>query len=267
MSDPQPEAAVLVASSGRVGTLRLNQPDARNALSQEVLGDLVASLEAFDADPAIGCIVIAGSDKVFASGADIRLLAATSGTDAYFGLRGRQWQAIRRLRTPIVAAVSGYCLGGGCELALACDIIVASDTAKFGLPETGLGLIPGAGGTQMLTRALGKTKAMDVILSGRLLSAAEAEQAGLVARVAPAESWLADAQALAAEIARRPAAAIALAKEAVAQALDLPLEAGIEAERRAFAIALGTEHAREGLAAFLEKREPRFDQPTSEGTR
>jgi enoyl-CoA hydratase len=250
--------AIVAEQTGRVGILKIDRPESRNALSEEVLGRLVDALSLFDADRGIGCIVIAGSERVFASGADIRLLAQMQGVEAYVALRARQWDAIRQTRTPLIAAVSGYCLGGGCELAMSCDLIAASETARFGLPETGLGLIPGAGGTQMLIRAVGKAKAMDMVLSGRLLSAVEAEQSGLVARVAAADAWLEEAIELAAAIGARPPVAAVLAKESIRRALDMPLEAGIESERRAFALALETDDAREGLTAFIEKREPRF---------
>lgn len=249
---------VTVERDGRVGVVTLDRPEARNALSVELLTALVEALVMLDANEGVGCTVIAGSDRVFASGADVGMLAQASATDLYFGERARQWEAIRNLRTPVVAAVSGYCLGAGCELALSSDIVVASETARFGLPETQLGLIPGAAGTQLLTRAIGSAKAMDVILSGRLLTCAEAERAGLVARMAPADAWLDEARAVARSIAQRPPAAQRLAKESVKRAPDVPLEAGIEAERRGFAIAFDTADAREGLAAFLEKREPRW---------
>jgi enoyl-CoA hydratase len=204
----------------------------------------------------VRCIVVAGSPKVFASGADVRALAGQEATELYFGRRFELWDELRRLRTPTVAAVSGFCLGGGCELALLCDIVVASETARFGLPETALGLIPGAGGTQRLTRAIGKAKAMDVVLSGRLLSAAEAEQSGLVARVTPADEWLDGALELARTVAARAPLAQLLARDAVDRAFETPLEAGLDVERRAFALAFSTADAREGIDAFLAKRDP-----------
>ena len=221
-----------------------------------MLGALASALEEADADGGVSAVVVAGSDKVFASGADIRDLAATQTVELYFGARFRLWDRIRRRRTPVVAAVSGFCLGGGCELALMSDIVVASETARFGLPETQLGLIPGAGGTQRLVRVIGKAKAMDVILAGRLLSAAEADAAGLVARVAHAEAWLEQALELAAAVAARAPVAIRLAKEAVDAAFETSLEAGLASERKAFTVAFGSEDAREGLTAFLEKRDP-----------
>jgi enoyl-CoA hydratase len=239
-----------------VAVARLDRPQQRNALSNEVLELLASSLRELDRDPAVRCLVVAGSEKVFASGADLRALAGQDAVDLYFGRRFELWDELRRLRTPTVAAVSGLCLGGGCELALLCDIVVASETARFGLPETALGLIPGAGGTQRLTRAIGKAKAMDVVLSGRLLSAAEAEQAGLVARVVAAAEWPDAALELAAAIATRAPVAQLLAREAVEQAFEASLEAGLGLERRAFAQAFASADAREGIDAFLAKRDP-----------
>jgi enoyl-CoA hydratase len=247
---------VVISRRERLVMLALEDPDTRNSLSPQMLGTLVAACLEADADPQVGCIVISGSDRVFASGADIRMLAQAESNELYLGERAAQWDALRRVRTPIVAAVSGACLGGGLELALSCDLILCSARSKFGLPETQLGLIPGAGGTQLLTRAVGVALAMDVILAGRVLDGEEAVHAGLASRVLPPESWLEDAISVAAEIAARPALAQLLAKESVRRANDVPLEAGIQAERRAFAMVLGTDDAREGLAAFLEKRQP-----------
>lgn len=219
-----------------------------------MLAALADQLSGFDTASDVRAVVIAGSDKVFASGADLRDLAAADSNR--LAERARLWDRIRRTQTPLVAAVSGFCLGGGCELALICDIVVASESARFGLPETKLGLIPGAGGTQRLTRAIGKAKTMEVVLAGRLLSAAEAEAAGLVARVAAPDGWLEDALAIAHEIAARSPVAIRLAKDAVNQSFETPLEAGLTTERERFATAFASEDAREGIAAFLEKREP-----------
>jgi enoyl-CoA hydratase len=241
---------------GAVALLRLDRPEQRNALSNEVLELLVAELRTLDRDPAVRCLVVAGSEKVFASGADLRALAGREAIELYFGRRFELWDELRRLRTPTVAAVSGFCLGGGCELALLCDIVVAAETARFGLPETGLGLIPGAGGTQRLARAIGKAQAMDVVLSGRLLSAAEAERGGLVARVAPAGKWLEGALELADAIAERAPIAQLLARDAVARAFETSLESGLDLERRAFTLAFATADAHEGIDAFLAKRAP-----------
>jgi enoyl-CoA hydratase len=241
---------------GRVALLRLQRPEARNALSNELLEQLAARLAEVDADPGLRCAVIAGSDRVFASGADVRALAAQEPSEVYFGRRFQLWDLLRRTETPLVAAVSGFCLGGGFELALSCDLLVASETARFGLPETGLGLIPGAGGTQRLTRALGKARTMDVVLSGRLLDAAEAEAAGIVSRRAGAEGWLEAALELAAEVAARAPLAQRLAKRAVGAAFEGSLETGLAQERAAFTIAFASPEAKEGISAFLEKRQP-----------
>jgi enoyl-CoA hydratase len=249
---------VLVEREEPVAVVRLNRPEQRNALSNQLMSELVGALENLDADEAIRCIVLTGDDKAFAAGADIKELSDATHFELYFGGRIDKWDAIRKARTPIVAAVSGYCLGGGCELAMACDLIVASETAQFGQPETNLAVLPGAGGTQRLTRAIGKSKAMDVILTGRFLTAQEAEQAGLVARVFPQESWLADAKGVAASIAEKSPVGVRLAKEAVNQAFETTLAAGLDAERKAFHLALSSEDAQEGLAAFLEKRKPDF---------
>jgi enoyl-CoA hydratase len=239
-----------------IAVVRLNRPEQRNALSNQLMNELVGALENLDADEAIRCIVLTGDEKAFAAGADIKELSDATHLELYFGGRIDKWDAIRKIRTPIVAAVSGYCLGGGCELAMACDLIVASESAQFGQPETNLAVLPGAGGTQRLTRAIGKSKAMDVILSGRFLSAQEAEQAGLVARVVPQESWLEEAKGVAQAIAAKSPVGVRLAKEAVNQAFETTLAAGLDAERKAFHLALSSEDAQEGLKAFMEKRAP-----------
>jgi enoyl-CoA hydratase len=247
---------VLLEREEPIAVVRLNRPEALNALSNQLMSELVGALENLDGDEAVRCIVIAGDEKAFASGADIRDLSDSTPLELYFGGRIDKWDAIRSVRTPIVAAVSGYCLGGGCELAMACDLIVASETAQFGQPETNLGVLPGAGGTQRLTRAVGKSKAMDVILTGRFLSAREAEAAGLVARVVAAEAWLDEAKRVAQAIAARSPVGVRLAKEAVNQAFETSLRAGLNAERKAFHLALSSEDAQEGMKAFLEKRKP-----------
>lgn len=244
--------------AGAVATLTIDRPEQRNALSDELLAELARLLEALDRDPAVRAIVVSGSAKVFASGADIRALLRRDAQAIYDGDRARHWDAIRGLRTPLVAAVSGLCLGAGCELAMMADVVIAADGACFGLPETLLGLIPGAGGTQMLPRAIGKAKAMDVVLTGRLLDADEAERAGLVSRVVAADECIATAREAAEAIAGRPPIAQRLAKEAVEAAFEVGLGAGLGLERRAFAMAFATDDAREALSAFAEKREPRF---------
>jgi len=218
----------------------------------------VSALTELDRDEGVRAIVLGGSERAFAAGADIGELAQASAIDLYYQRRIERWDAIRGLWTPLIAAVSGYCLGGGCELAMACDLIVASESAQFGQPETGLGIIPGAGGTQRLTRAVGKALAMDLILSGRRLSAAEALAAGLVARVVPNEAWLEEAKGLAREIAEKGPVGTRLAKESVDRAFETTLTAGLEAERRALYLAFASEDAKEGLTAFTEKRKPEF---------
>jgi enoyl-CoA hydratase len=247
---------VLIDRSEAVATVTIANPAQRNALSDPVLAELAARLVELDLDAETRCIIIAGSEKVFASGADVRALLARIPAEVYDGDSARHLEKVRRVRTPMVAAVSGFCLGGGCELAMLADVVVASETARFGLPETQLGLLPGAGGTQMLPRAIGKAKAMDVVLTGRLLTADEAERAGLVSRVVPVDGWLEAAQEVGEAIASRPAIAQRLAKESVQTAFETGLRAGVESERRAFAMAFGSEDAREGLTAFIEKRDP-----------
>ena len=220
--------------------------------------ELVTALQELDADEAIRCIVLGGNERAFAAGADVAELTAGTSISLYQERRIDRWDAIRSLRTPLVAAVSGFCLGGGCELAMACDLIVASEFAKFGQPEINLGVMPGAGGTQRLTRAVGKAVAMDMILSGRMLGADEARQLGLVARVVPQDAWLDSAKQLAREIASKSPVSARLAKEAVDEAFETPLSAGIDFERRSFYLARASEDADEGLSAFIEKRKPEF---------
>jgi enoyl-CoA hydratase len=249
---------VLVERDGPVAVVLLNRPEALNALSDELMDELVAQLGELDRDEAVRCIVLGGSERAFAAGADIGELARSSAIDLYYQRRVERWDAIRSLWTPLVAAVSGFCLGGGCELAMSCDLIVASETAQFGQPETSLGIIPGAGGTQRLTRAVGKALAMDVILSGRRLTAQEALAAGLVSRVVAREAWLEEPKRLAREIAAKGPVATRLAKESVNRAYETTLQAGLEAERRALYLSFASEDAKEGLTAFTEKRKPEF---------
>jgi enoyl-CoA hydratase len=236
----------------------MNRPKQLNALSGELMGGVVGALGELDADPEIRAIVLGGGERAFAAGADISELAAGTPISLYQNRRIDQWDTIRDLRTPLVAAVSGFCLGGGCELAMLCDLIVASETARFGQPEINLGVLPGGGGTQRLTRAVGKAVAMDMILTGRMLSAREALDFGLVARVVAKEVWLEEAKRAAREIASKGPIAVRLAKEAVDQAFEAPLAAGIAFERRAFYLARASEDAGEGLQAFTEKRPPDF---------
>jgi enoyl-CoA hydratase len=250
--------SVLIEREEPIAVVRLNRPEHLNALSSELMRELVGALENLDADEAVRCIVLAGDERAFAAGADISELRDTATIDLYFGARLDLWDAIRSIRTPLVAAVSGYCLGGGCELAMACDLIVASESAQFGQPETGLGVMPGAGGTQLLARSIGKAKTMDVVLSGRFLDAYEAERAGLVARVVAREAWLEEAKRVAAEIAAKAPVAQRLAKEAVNRAYETTLSAGLDVERKLFHLAHSTDDAKEGLAAFGDKRKPEF---------
>jgi enoyl-CoA hydratase len=249
---------VLAEREGAVGVVLLNRPQQLNALSDALMDELVQALEELDGDEAIRAIVLGGNERAFAAGADIAELAEVSAIDLYYQRRVERWDAIRGLWTPLVAAVSGFCLGGGCELAMSCDLIVASETAQFGQPEASLGIIPGAGGTQLLTRAVGKALAMDVILSGRRLSAREALAAGLVARVVAKEAWLDEAKRVARDIADKGPVATRLAKESVDRAFETTLSAGLEAERRALYLAFASEDAKEGLTAFTEKRKPEF---------
>jgi enoyl-CoA hydratase len=249
---------IVTERDGAVALVTLNRPDALNALSDELMETLVSTLQKLDRDDGVRCIVLAGNDKAFAAGADIGELARSSAIDLYYQRRIERWDAIRALWTPLVAAVSGYCLGGGCELAMACDLIVASETAKFGQPETGVGVIPGAGGTQRLTRAVGKSLAMDVILSGRFLTAEEALAAGLVARVVDEGEWLEEAKRVAAEIASKAPIATRLAKEGVDRAYEGPLQLGLDHERRLLYLAFASEDTKEGLNAFMEKRKPEW---------
>jgi enoyl-CoA hydratase len=249
---------VIVERDGSIAVVLLNRPKQLNALSDALMDELVTALRELDRDEAVRCIVLGGSERAFAAGADIAELAQASPIDLLYQRRVDRWDAIRGLWTPLVGAVSGFCLGGGCELAMSCDLIVASQTARFGQPETGLGIIPGAGGTQLLVRAVGKAVAMDVILSGRMLTAREALAAGLVARVVAREAWLEEAKRLAREIASKGPVATRLAKESVDRAFEVPLGAGLEAERRALYLSLASEDAKEGLTAFVEKRKPDF---------
>jgi enoyl-CoA hydratase/carnithine racemase len=251
----------LVESSrdGHVALLRLNRPEARNALSPEVMETLAAELERLDPDPGIRCIVIAGSDKVFAAGADIKALSERSFAEALSHPSASFWRRVAAIKTPLVAAVSGFALGGGCELALACDMIVASDTARFGQPEVTLGIIPGGGGTQRLARVLGKQLAMEYVITGRQFDADMAHEMGLVNKVAKKNRWLEEAMELARTVAERPPIAVRLGKQAVLAAEETALSAGLENERRLYEIAMATEDRIEGMQAFLEKREPKFE--------
>jgi enoyl-CoA hydratase/carnithine racemase len=243
---------------GAVGLARLNRPEARNALTPELMEELAALLERWDEDRSIGCMVIAGGDEWFAAGADIKAMATRSFQEALVSPAARFWPRLGALRTPLIAAVSGYALGGGCELALLCDMIVASEAAEFGQPEILLGIIPGGGGTQRLARVVGKQRAMELVLTGRRISAAEAHELGIVNRVAPADGWLEAALGLGEVVAERPPLAVRLGKQAVLAADETPLSAGLDHERRLYELAMATEDRVEGMNAFLEKRRPQF---------
>jgi enoyl-CoA hydratase len=254
-----PDALVLSRIEQSVGIVTLNRPDVLNALSLELMGQLVEALEKLDADPFVRCIVLHGSDRAFAAGADINDMADASVVTMYERNQFARWERIKRIRKPIIAAVSGYCLGGGCELAMHCDIIIAAENARFGQPEINIGVIPGAGGTQRLTRAIGKFRAMELILTGRLIAAREAYDAGLVTRVVPNEIYLREAVSLAREIAQKAPIAVRLAKEAVLKAHELSLSEGLEYERKLFYLLFATEDQKEGMKAFQEKRPPKYE--------
>jgi enoyl-CoA hydratase/carnithine racemase len=247
------------SQDGNVVLLRLNRPEARNALSPELMEELANELERLDPDPEVRCVVIAGSDKVFAAGADIKAMAERSFAEALRHPAAGFWRRLAAIKTPMIAAVSGYALGGGCELALACDMIVAAEGATFGQPEINLGIIPGGGGTQRLARVLGKQRAMELVLTGERFDAAAALELGLVNRVVEGDGWLDEAMALAATVAERPPIAARLAKQAVIAAEETALSAGLENERRLYELAMATEDRVEGMTAFLEKREPKFE--------
>ncbi len=250
--------SILTETRGRVGLITLNRPEAMNALNGTLLSELMAALSAFDADDNIGAMVITGSERAFAAGADIKAMAEATAVEMLTGSFVESFDSIRKIKKPVIAAVSGYALGGGCELAMSCDMLVASETAKFGQPEVTIGVIPGAGGTQRLTRAVGKALAMEMVLNNRTLSAAEALQYGLVNRVVPQERYLDEALALATEIAGRAPLAVRLGKEAVNKAFELSLSEGLEAERRAFYMLFATQDQKEGMKAFVEKRKPEW---------
>jgi enoyl-CoA hydratase len=252
---------ILVETRGRVGLVTLNRPKALNALNDALMDELGLALKGFDADEQIGVVVLTGSEKAFAAGADIGMMASYSYMDVYKGdYITRNWETIRSIRKPIIAAVAGFALGGGCELAMMCDIIIAADTAKFGQPEIKLGVIPGAGGTQRLPRAVSKAKAMDLCLTARMMDAAEAERAGLVSRVVPAAGLLDEALAAAAQIAEFSLPAVMMAKESINRAYETTLAEGVTFERRLFHSLFATEDQKEGMSAFLEKRKPVFKQ-------
>jgi len=250
---------ILVETHGRVGLVRLNRPQALNALCDALMTELGEQMLAFDADPGIGAIVLTGSEKAFAAGADIKEMRDRTHPEAIMqDFIGSRWETVLRVKKPVIAAVAGFALGGGCELAMMCDFILAADTAKFGQPEINLGIFPGAGGTQRLTRAVGKSKAMDMILTARMMDAAEAERCNLVSRVFPAEQLLAETLKIAGRVAQMSPVALALAKQAVNRAFETTLAEGVRHERALFMPLFGTPDQQEGMAAFVEKRKPDF---------
>ncbi len=249
---------IIVETRGRVGLITLNRPEALNALSSALISELSLALKSFDADTGIGAIVLTGSEKAFAAGGDIKEMRGRTFADVIASDFVADWDCVSRARKPVIAAVSGFALGGGCELAMMCDFIIASDTAKFGQPEIGLGVIPGLGGTQRLARFVGKSKAMDMVLTGRMMDAAEAERCGLVARVVPGDALVAEAVKAAEKIAGYSLPAVMIAKEVVNRAFETTLAEGVLAERRAFYSLFATEDQKEGMAAFEEKRAPQF---------
>ncbi|CAG4912158.1 unnamed protein product [Acidocella sp. C78] len=257
--DFMPYEMIITETDGAVAFIRLNRPEALNALCDQLMTELGDALRSFDADAAIRCIVLTGSERAFAAGADIKEMAdrawPATGLDDFIG---RSWEVVTTMRKPVIAAVAGYALGGGCELAMMCDIILAADTAKFGQPEIAIGVIPGAGGTQRLTRAIGKSKAMEMILTGRMMDAEEAERANLVARVVPAAELMAEATKLAKRIAGMSPVALLQAKRSINAAFETTLSEGVKYERAAFLPLFGTPHQREGMQAFIAKRKPDF---------
>ena len=250
---------ILVETHGKVGVITLNRPKALNALNDALMDELVLALDAYEADENIGCIVLTGSDKAFAAGADIAAMKDWGYMDVYrSNYISRNWERVTRCRKPVIAAVAGFALGGGCELAMSCDFIIAADNAKFGQPEIKLGILPGAGGTQRLPRALGKAKAMDMCLTSRLMDAVEAERSGLVSRIVPADKLLEETLAAAQTIAGFSLPVVMMVKESVNRAFESPLAEGLLFERRSFHAAFATSDQKEGMAAFIDKRKPNF---------
>jgi enoyl-CoA hydratase len=249
---------LIVETRDRVGLITLNRPQALNALNSRLLEEMLVALDGFAADDAVGAVVITGSEKAFAAGADIKEMKDLTLMDTYVGDYLGGWDRLASFRKPIIAAVSGFALGGGCELALACDFIIAAENAKFGQPEITLGIIPGIGGTQRLTRAVGKAKAMDMVLTGRMIDVQEAERIGLVARIVPTDKLIEEALAAAAKIASFSRPSVLMAKEAVNRAFETTLSEGLRFERRAFHSLFATEDQKEGMSAFIEKRKPEF---------
>ncbi len=250
---------VIVETRGRVGLIRLNRPQALNALNSALMRELAQAVDTYEADGNIGCMVITGSDKAFAAGADIKEMADKTFNEAFLGDFAASWHRVAAARKPVIAAVAGFALGGGCELALQCDLIIAADNAKFGQPEIKLGIIPGIGGTQRLTHAVGKAKAMDLILTGRMMDAQEAERSGIVARIVPAAALIEEVLKVAETIASMSLPSVLAAKEAVNRAFETSLAEGIRFERRVFHSLFATADQKEGMAAFIAKRPPKFE--------
>lgn len=244
--------------TGRVALITLDRPSALNALNEQLMHEVVAALESFDADPSIAAIVITGSERAFAAGADIKQMATKSEAEMTSAQLFSDWDRVAGIRKPVIAAVAGYALGGGCELAMMCDLIIAAENAKFGQPEISLGVVPGIGGSQRLTRAIGKAKAMDLVLTGRTIDVVEAERTGLVARIVPTDTYLQDALAVAAEIAGKSIPVLIAAKKLVNQSYEIPLTEGLALERQTFYAMFALDDQSEGMAAFVEKRAPNF---------
>jgi len=251
-------AHIIVTTENTYAVVQLNRPEVLNALNMKLMEELVAILEALDKDENVRCIVLTGTEKAFAAGADIKEMAEASAVEMLLRDQFARWDRIRKIKKPIIAAVSGFALGGGCELVMTCDIVIASETAKFGQPEINIGVMPGAGGTQRLTRAVGKAKAMEMVLTGRLISAEEALHCGLINKVVPVEYYLEEAKAWAKEIAAKPPVAVRLAKESVLKSFDTTIESGLEFERKNFYMLFATDDQKEGMSAFSEKRRPNW---------
>ncbi|MGL4323812.1 MAG: enoyl-CoA hydratase [Beijerinckiaceae bacterium] len=250
---------ILTETRGAVGVITLHRPQALNALNTQLIGEVNEALSAYEADPAIGCIVLTGSEKAFAAGADIKEMQPRSYPGTYMDDKFREWDKIADRRKPVIAAVAGFALGGGCEVAMMCDFIIAADNAKFGQPEINLGVMPGAGGTQRLTRAIGKAKAMDMCLTGRMMDAAEAERAGLVSRVVPLADLMGEVMKAADSIAAKSQVITAMTKDSVNRSFEMTLHEGIKNERRLFSSMFGLHDQKEGMAAFIDKRKPKFE--------
>jgi enoyl-CoA hydratase len=251
-----PYSTILVSQQDGYALVQLNRPEVLNAISMQLMAEIVDALESLDKDDAVRCIILTGNEKAFAAGADIKEMAGASAMEMLVRDQFARWDRIRKIKKPIIAAVSGFALGGGCEITMSCDMIIASETARFGQPEISIGVMPGAGGTQRLTRAVGKAKAMEMVLTGATITGEEAMRWGLVNKVVPVEYYLEEAKALAREIASKPPLAVRLAKEAVLKSFDTTIEGGLEFERKNFYLLFASEDQKEGMAAFVEKRKP-----------